>query len=138
VNLEAILQAAGTVAIIGCSDNPHRASNHAARSLVDAGYSVIPVNPKYRTVNGIACLSDFEEIPSEETIDIVNIFRNSSATLAVVQAVIDRAVRTGHKPVIWTQLGVSSEEAQRTAADAGLTYVRDRCIMVELARMRAE
>jgi hypothetical protein len=135
VDLQTVLRTASTVAIVGCSDNPFRASNHAATMLSDAGYTVIPVNPKYRAVNGIPCLPDFRDIPDEVTIDIVNIFRNSSATLEAVKAVIERTARTGHRPLIWTQLGVSSDEARDEAIRAGVSYVVDRCIMTELARI---
>lgn len=136
MDLEKILHNARTVAVVGCSQRPQRASNRAFEMLSEAGYTVIPVNPKYRTIDGVDCLPDFADIPEEKRLDIVNIFRNSSATLDAVQAVIDRAERTGRKPVIWTQPGVSSEEAENAADRAGFTYVRDTCIMVELGRMR--
>ena len=134
-DLRSVLNAAKTVAIVGCSDNPFRASNRAAHSLVESGYTVLPVNPKYRTVNGIACFPSFNVIPEELTIDIINIFRNSRHTLDAVESVIARSERTGTKPVIWTQPGVSSPEAELAAIRAGLSYIQDRCIMTELARI---
>ncbi|HLE55773.1 MAG TPA: CoA-binding protein [Rhodothermia bacterium] len=131
-DLRTVLKTAKTVAIVGCSDNPFRASNHAARSLVESGYTVLPVNPKYRTVNGIACFPSFEDIPVEIPIDIINIFRSSEHTLAAVESVIARSELTGTKPVIWTQPGVSSPEAELAANRAGFCYIQDRCIMTEL------
>lgn len=135
MDLHAILRQARTVAIVGCSDNRFRASNHAAISLVDAACTVIPVNPRYQTVNGIPCYADFDDIPDEISIDLVNIFRNPSQTRSAVASVVRRAARTGQKPIVWTQPGVSTEDAETAAAVAGLPYVRDRCIMTELDRM---
>jgi predicted CoA-binding protein len=122
-----------SVVIVGCSDNPYRASNHAATVLVDAGYSVVPVNPKYELVNGLTCYPDFQDVPDDVEIDIVNVFRNPSHTASLVKAVVERTARIGGKPVIWTQPGVSSPEAEEAAARAGLEYVQNRCIMAELA-----
>ena len=62
-------------------------------------------------------------------------FRRSEFTADVVRDAADRAGRTGHRPVVWTQLGVSSAEAERLAAEAGLPYVADRCLMVDHAAL---
>ena len=56
-------------------------------------------------------------------------------TAEMVADAVERAESTGTKPAIWTQLGVSSQDAQRLADEAGLPYVRNRCIMVEHARL---
>lgn len=103
--------------------------------LVDAGYTVIPVNPKYKEVNGLPCYEDFSDVPLDIEIDIVNVFRNSAESVGAVHSVVERAAKTGRKPVIWTQLGVSSREAELAAAEAEFEYVRNVCIMVELERM---
>lgn len=133
MDLAAILREATTVAIVGCSGDMYRTSNRAAVFLAHAGYDIIPVNPKYSFVNGIPCLPDYELIGDEQIVDIVNVFRNPRATLDAVEAIIRRAGRTKRKPVIWTQPGVSTPQAERTARDAGFVYVRDVCIMTELA-----
>jgi len=138
VNIRQQLVDAKTVAIIGCSRDPYRASNHAANDLLAAGYSIVPVNPKYDDVNGVHCYDDLAEVPDAIEIDIVNIFRNSEHTLEVVRAVEERAHRTGRIPLIWTQPGVSSPEAELAAIRAGIPYLQDRCIMVELAILRRE
>lgn len=136
MDLHDILRTAETVAIVGCSNDPYRASNHAVHALVGAGYSVIPVNPKYDRVNDIRCFADFDLVPDDHAIDIVNVFRNPEHTFTVVEAAIARAGRTGRKPVIWTQPGVSSSEAELAAIRAGFLYIQNRCIMTELAMMK--
>ena len=138
MDIRQLLSKTTTVAIVGCSRDPYRASNHAANDLIAAGYTIVPVNPKYPEINGVHCYDDLADVPDSIEIDIVNVFRNSEHTLEVVEAVIDRAERTGRTPVVWTQLGVSSQEAELAAIRAGIPYVQNRCIMVELAILRRE
>ena len=76
------------------------------------------------------CYPDLESIPADIHIDIVNIFRHSSHTAEMVEEVIKRSEKTTEKPVVWTQLDVSSEQAKMLAESAGLAYVKNRCIMV--------
>jgi uncharacterized protein len=64
-------------------------------------------------------------------VDVVNIFRRPQFTAEMVRNAVERAKTTGTKPVIWTQVGVSSSEAEHLATEAGLPYIRNRCIMVE-------
>jgi predicted CoA-binding protein len=135
VDVHHLLLEATTIAIVGCSANAYRASNQAAGMLTDNGYVVVPVNPKYSLVNGIRCYSDFSAIPDDLEIDIVNIFRNSAYTASVVEAIAERVTRTGRKPVVWTQLGVSSPKAEQMAERANLDYIVNRCIMVELSAL---
>ncbi|RMH49217.1 MAG: CoA-binding protein, partial [Bacteroidetes bacterium] len=84
---------------------------------------------------GVPCYPDVQHIPADVRLDIVNIFRRPSHTAAMVRDVLARLRTTGEHPVIWTQLGVSSPEAERLATDAGLPYVRNRCILVEHSRL---
>jgi predicted CoA-binding protein len=67
-------------------------------------------------------------------IDIVDIFRAPEHTADMVRSALDRIEHTGEQPVIWTQLGVSSDEARELASEAGLPYVHNKCIMVEHQR----
>ena len=133
-DLAACLRDAGTIAVVGCSDRPSRTSHRIAAYLQDAGYRVIPVNPNHDAILGETCYPDLPSIPADTAIDIVNIFRAPVHTADMVRSAIDRVTQTGERPVIWTQLGVSSPEAEGLAADADLPYVRNKCIMVEHQR----
>ena len=133
-DLTACLRDAGTIAVVGCSDRPSRTSHRIAAYLQDAGYRVIPVNPNHDAILGETCYPDLPSIPADTAIDIVNIFRAPVHTADMVRSAIDRVTQTGERPVIWTQLGVSSPEAEGLAADADLPYVRNKCIMVEHQR----
>ncbi len=128
------MQASRTIAVVGCSDNPVRTSNSIARYLIGAGYRVIPVNPLHEEILGEPCYPSTSAIPDDIQIDIVNIFRRPAHTADMVRDVLERIEKTGEQPVIWTQIGVSSSEAQQLAESAGLEYVKNRCIMVEHAR----
>ena len=129
------LETAQTIAVVGCSDRPSRTSYAIARYLQAAGYRMIPVNPNGEEILGERCYPDVQSIPSDVRLDIVNIFRDSAHTAAMVADVQARAEATGEQPTVWTQLGVSSQEAKRVAEEAGLPYVENRCIMVEHRRL---
>ena len=125
-----LLTTARTIAMVGASDRPDRASNGVMRFLQSKGYRVIPVNPQLagRTLHGervVAALTDIGE-----PIDIVDIFRNSAAA----GAAIDEAIASGASAV-WTQLGVYSDDGVARAEAAGLKAVIDRCPKIEIARL---
>lgn len=130
-----ILKKAKSIAIIGCSANKYRTSYHIASYLKENGYLIIPVNPKYDEVLGMRCYDEMADIPEKYPVDIVDIFRNSQHTAKMVRQVVDWVEKNGQKPVVWTQLDVSSEEAEALAGEAGLPYVRNECIMVQHERL---
>lgn len=130
-----VIKEAKYIAVIGCSINKYRTSNQIASYLQDAGYTIIPVHPDYEEVLGEKAYASIKDIPESISVDIVDIFRNSEYTAEMVQDVIDRVEVTGEKPLIWTQLGVSSEEARQKAEDAHLDYIEEKCLMVEHQRL---
>lgn len=130
-DLTQIFTDAKIIAIIGCSSDPYRTSHHISKYLKEQGYQIIPVNPEYEEVLGEKCYNSVVDIPEDIQIDVVDIFRNSRYTANMIDTIIERAELTGHKPVIWTQLGVSSQEAKEKAESAGFTYIEERCMMVD-------
>ncbi len=133
----ALLEKAHVIAVVGLSDSPAATSHRIGRYLIDAGFTVVPVNPQHEQVLGLTSYPDVNSIPDTFAVDIVNIFRRPRFTADMVRSAVDYAERTGRKPAVWTQLGVSSDEAERLTTEAGLPYVRNRCIMVEHARGQA-
>ncbi|MCW9707403.1 CoA-binding protein [Fodinibius salsisoli] len=134
-NLSDIFSNARCIAIIGCSANKYRASYHIASYLKENGYRIIPVNPNYEEVLGEQCYPSVADIPDKYPVDIVDIFRDSRYTAEMVQQIIDWSSRTDQKPVIWTQLDVSSEEAETLAEEAGFPYIKNECMMVQHERL---
>ena len=137
-DLKHMLTDAKTIAVVGLSDRTHRTSYRIARYLQDVGYRIIPVNPRCEEILGERCYPTLPDVPTDITIDIVNIFRDSRHTAAMVQQAIDRIDGSGEHPAIWTQIGVSSHEAKAKAEQADLAYVEDRCILVEHQRLLGE
>ena len=125
-----LLAATRTVALVGISDRPERASNHVMAAMQDHGFRVIPVNPMItgEHIHGEYVWRELSQLG--DRIDIVDIFRKSSEAGAVV----DAAIAIGAKAV-WLQLGVIDEAAAARAEAAGLKVVMDRCIKVELVRL---
>jgi predicted CoA-binding protein len=119
--LKGLLESAGTIAIVGASSNPEKASHGIMQKLLSVGYRVIPVNPRESEVLGQRAYASLEEI--EEKVDIVDVFRRAEDTPAIAE----EAARIGAK-VLWLQSGISSEEAAQKAKAGGLTVVMDLCI----------
>ena len=127
-DLRRILNDYKRVAIVGLSADWSRPSNFAAKYLIDHGFEVIPVNPKYDEILGQKCYPDLESIPTP--VDIVDLFQRVDR----IPPFVDQAIKIGAK-VIWMQLGIIHEEAAQKARDAGLEVVMDRCMKIEYARL---
>ncbi len=125
-----LLTNARTIAMVGASDRPDRASNGVMKFLQGHGYRVIPVNPQItgEHVHGEFVWRELGQIG--EPIDIVDIFRRPEAAGDAV----DEAIAVGARAV-WMQLGVTNEEASARAEAAGLKVVMDRCPKIEIGRL---
>jgi len=130
-NLNELFDRVETIAVIGCSSNPYRTSNHITKYLIDQGFNVIPVNPNETEVFGLKCYPSIDEIPKEVKVDVMNIFRNKTYTDEAVIEIIEWANRREQNPIIWTQLDVSTDSAKKRAENEELIYIKNRCIMVD-------
>ncbi len=92
---------------------------------------MIPVNPNETEVLGQQCYPSLDDIPKNLNIDLIDIFRNKKYCEETVEEIIEWSKTTGQKPVIWTQLDVSTDPAKELAEENGFTYVENRCFMVE-------
>ncbi len=124
-----ILRQAKTIAVVGLSSNPLRASNEVAAYLQRMGYRIIPVNPNETEVLGEKAYARLEDVP--EAIDIVDVFRKSED----VGPVADSAIAVKAK-VLWMQLGIENGAAAEKARKAGLAVVENACLLVEHKRRR--
>jgi predicted CoA-binding protein len=120
-----LLASAKTIAVVGLSSKPYRASYGVAQFLQSSGYRILPVNPNESKVLGEKCYARLDDIP--EKIDIVDIFRRSE----LVAEVVDAAIRVGARAV-WMQEGVADKASAERARQAGLFVVMDICIAAEL------
>jgi len=129
--IQKALEAARTIAVVGCSPNPDRPSNSISRYLMESGYRVIPVNPGHRSLLGEPCYPSLSEIPVDIHVDIVDVFRRSAELGAIADEAIARRVG-----FFFAQQGVSDPDAARRLEAAGIPVAMDRCIMVERERTR--
>jgi uncharacterized protein len=119
--LKLLLSDAMTIAIVGASPNPDRASYGIMQNLQKAGYRVIPVNPRETAILGERSYPSLAAVP--ERIDIVDVFRRAEDTPGIA----DEAVAIGAN-ALWLQTGIVSEDAAARAAAGGLIVVMDACI----------
>jgi uncharacterized protein len=127
--LTELLRGARTIAVVGLSGRPTRASYGVSRFLQRQGYRVIPVNPNEKEVLGERAYPSLKDV--HDQVDIVDIFRRSSN----VPPVVDDALQKEGVRCIWMQEGVVNHEAAKKAENAGISVVMDRCILKELARL---
>src|SRR5580658_5047438 len=127
LTIQRVLAEAKTVAIVGLSGNPLRASHFVGVYLQRHGYRVIPVNPREPEILGEKSYAALRDIPV--AVDIVDVFRAPSALPAIATDAV--AIRA---KCLWCQFTVVNEEGARIAASGGLAVVMDRCIKVEHAR----
>ena len=125
--IQRVLLGAKTIAIVGLSGNPLRASYFVGFYLQRHGYRVIPVNPRESEILGERSFASLGDVPVP--VDIVNVFRAPAALPGIAR----EAVAIGAQ-CLWCQFTVINEEGARIAEDGGLTVVMDRCIKVEHAR----
>ncbi len=124
-----ILDNARSIALVGASSNPARASNFVMTYLKSSvcDFDLYPVNPRETEILGFPAYPSLADLPV--TPDIVDVFRKPEDCPAIAS----EAVAVGAK-VLWLQLGIYSEEAARIAQAGGLEVVMDRCTKIEHAR----
>jgi predicted CoA-binding protein len=128
-DIRTLLTNATTIAMVGASSNPDKASHGIMQKLQHVGYKVIPVNPRETEVLGERSYPSLLDIP--ERVDIVDVFRRAEDTPQIA----DEAVKIGAK-ALWLQTGIESEEAAARATAGGLTVVMNACIGATHAMLR--
>lgn len=128
--LRDILHRVRTIAVVGASERPSRPSHYVMAFLQSKGYRVIPVNPRASVpaILGEKVYPSLAEIPV--AVDMVDVFRRSEETPAVVDAAIAKGAK-----VVWMQLGVCNDDAATKAERAGLKVVMNRCPKIEYPRL---
>jgi predicted CoA-binding protein len=129
-SLSELLSAARTIAVVGLSIKPERASHGVASYMQHHGHRIIPVNPTYagQSILGEHCYATLTQASKEQhgVIDIVDCFRKSQDILPVAEEAAAIGARC-----LWMQLGIVNEEAARLAQRAGMMVVMDRCLKIE-------
>jgi len=130
--LRRILKTNRVIAVVGLSGDWFRPSYFAAKYMIEHGYTMIPVNPRYPEILGKKCYRSLREAAENAAvkIDIVDVFRRTGDVMPIAED----AIAIGAK-VLWQQLGVKNMEAARKAEAGGLETVMDRCVKIEHARL---
>ncbi|HEM5029571.1 MULTISPECIES: CoA-binding protein [Streptococcus] len=128
------LKKAKTIAVVGLSSREETAAYRVSKLMQEAGYKIIPVNPKAAggTILGELVYSSLAEI--DQPIDIVDIFRRSEFLPEVAQEFIQSNAK-----VFWAQLGLESQEAEKLLRQAGRNdIVMNKCIKIEYLEMKEQ
>jgi predicted CoA-binding protein len=110
-------------AVVGATDNPEKYGNRIVKNLKSRGYEVFPVNPKLKTLEGLACYSALAAIP--EKVDVVDFVVPPSATEAILKQCKELGLKN-----IWLQPGSESEQAIDYCRENDLNVVHDVCVMM--------
>ena len=125
-----ILQNAQTIAVVGLSPNPERASFRISKYMQAQGYRIVPIHPAASEVLGEKAYPTLSAAAQAMAIDLVNVFRRSED----IPPIANEAVAIGAK-ALWLQLGIENDEACAHAARHGLETVQDLCLKVEHAQL---
>jgi hypothetical protein len=128
--LLSILGDARTIAVVGLSSNPERASYEVAEYLQSKGYRIVPVNPNETEVLGERAYPTLADIPSEIEIDVVDVFRRAEQTPAIAEEAVARGAK-----VLWLQEGIANDDARRIGEAGGLSVVMGVCMRKQSQRL---
>jgi len=117
-----------TLAVVGPSDDPGKASHGVSAYMQAHGYKILPVNPGIESALGERSYASLSELPVKP--DVVNVFRLPK----YIPAIVDEMLVLGLTD-LWVQLGIRNDEAAAKAEAGGIRVVMDRCIMVEHRRL---
>ncbi len=134
--LRALLSEAKTIAVVGVKDDPSADAYRIPLYMQQAGYRIVPVNPKLESALGEPCHADLASVDADVDIDIdidiVNLFRASEH----VPGHVDEILALEPRPrAVWMQLGIHNGEAAQRLREAGIRVIQDRCIMVDHRRL---
>ncbi|MBF8274548.1 MAG: CoA-binding domain protein [Magnetococcales bacterium] len=125
-----ILKNFKTIAVIGLSPKPDRASHRVAAYMQKVGYRIIPIRPGSGKILGETCYASLADLPEGLKVDLVDVFRRAEETPPIAHEAIAAKARG-----FWLQSGIINDEALALTTKAGLLSVQDRCLMVEHRRL---
>ena len=124
-----VLGSVDTLVVVGCSANPSKEAHTVPARMQQAGYRIVPVNPRGGTILGEKAYATMLDVP--EPVEFVTLFRPGPMTPPFAREAVQAGAR-----VLWLQEGILSAESRAIAEDAGMTYVEDACIAVIRAANR--
>ena len=125
-NIKKILSKYKSIAMIGVSNDPTKASTIVMKYMQKYGFKVFPVNPKAK---GQKILGEevYEKITDiKDEVDIVDVFRPSKEVLDIAKDTVSIKAK-----VLWLQLGIRSEEGKKIVEENKIEYIEDKCTKME-------
>lgn len=116
-----------TITVVGASADQRKAAGDVPALMQRLGWRIIPVNPTATEILGERCYPTLADVP--EPLGLVDVFRPGPQTPPVAQAAVEAGAEA-----LWLQLGIVSEVSRQIAVSAGLDYVEDRCLAIEIRR----
>jgi predicted CoA-binding protein len=128
--IKEILSKYKTIAMIGVSKDPTKASTIVMKYMQKYGYKVIPVNPsaKGEKILGEEVFEKLEDITTP--IDIVDVFRPSAEAFGYAKDTVNIGAK-----VLWLQLGIRSNEAKEMLETKNIEYIENRCTKMEYQKL---
>ena len=125
-DIKEILSKYKTIAMVGVSNDPTKASTIVMKYMQEYGYKVYPVNPraKGQKILGQEVFAKISDI--KDHIDIVDVFRPSKE----VYAIAEDTIKIGAK-VLWLQLGIRDEKAKELMEKNDIEYIENKCTKME-------
>ena len=127
-DLRQILSSAKNIAVVGLSPDESKPSNEVAKFLIESGFNVFPVYPKFDEILGRKVYRNLTQI--EGDIDIAVMFRKGEFASELVKDAVKKGVKT-----LCLQLGITNDAAGAIARENGINFVQDKCIKIELQRL---
>lgn len=127
-----VLSSTKSIAVVGASPKPTRASHRVTGYLVERGYKVFAVNPGHagKVIAGAMTYGSLADLP--QPVDLIDVFR---APEHLPDVVADVLALDPLPKYVWAQLGVRDDVAAKRAEEAGLTVIQNRCPKIELPRL---
>ena len=126
--LRQILSSAKNIAVVGLSPDESKPSNETAKFLIERGFNIFPVYPKFDEILGRKVYRNLTQI--DENIDIAVMFRKGEFASELVKDAVKKGVKT-----LWLQLGITNDAAGTVARENGINFVQDKCIKIELKKL---
>ena len=127
-DLGQILSSTKNIAVVGLSPDERKPSNEVAKFLIERGFNIFPVYPKFDEILGRKVYRNLTQI--DENIDIAVMFRKGEFASELVNDAVKKSVKT-----LWLQLCITNDEAGAIARENGINFVQDKCIKIELQRL---
>lgn len=127
-DLRQILSSAKNIAVVGLSPDESKPSNEVAKFLIERGFNMLPVYPKFDEILWRKVYRNLTQI--DENIDIAVMFRKGEFASELVKDAVKKGVKT-----LWLQLGITNDEARAVVRENGINFVQDKCIKIELQRL---